>query len=96
MPSRISEIVFSEPSGRVHSIVMFVSAIFFVGFYAYTHADTSAWWLLVMAAGNVLSGIAESLPADRRRAAGAFRIAAVSVLLCLLIAMVVAPELVVG
>ena len=96
MPSRINEIVFSEPSGRLHSIVMFVSAAFFLGFYAYTHADTSAWWLLVMAAGNVLSGIAESLPGDRRRAAGAFRIAAVSVLLCLLLAMVAAPESVVG
>ncbi|GAB7093789.1 hypothetical protein JCM30237_09410 [Halolamina litorea] len=96
MPSRISEIVFSEPSGRLHSIVMFVSAIFFVGFYGYTHADTSAWWLLVMAAGNALSGVAESLPSDRRRAAGAFRIAAVSVFLCLLIVMVVAPDSVVG
>jgi len=96
MPSRISEIVFSEPSGRLHSIVMFASALVFLGLYGYTHADTSAWWLLVMAAGNVLSGVAESLPADRRRAAGAFRIAAVSVLLCLLIAMVVEPELVVG
>jgi hypothetical protein len=96
MPSRIRETVFSEPSGRLHSIVMFASAIFFVGFYAYTHADTAAAWLLVMAAGNALSGVAESLPADRRRAAGAFRIAAVSVLLCLLIAMVVAPDLVFG
>ncbi|QKY20774.1 hypothetical protein B4589_010440 [Halolamina sp. CBA1230] len=94
MPSRISEIVFSEPSGRLHSIVMFASAVLFLGLYGYVHADTSAEWLLVMAAGNVLSGVAESLPADRRRAAGAFRIAAVSVFLCLLIAMVVAPEFV--
>ncbi|KPN29876.1 hypothetical protein SY89_00596 [Halolamina pelagica] len=96
MPSLIDEIAFSEPSGRGHSIVMFASALVFLGLYGYVHADTSAEWLLVMAGGNVLSGVAESLPADRRRAAGAFRIAVVSLLLCLVIAMVVAPDLVVG
>jgi hypothetical protein len=96
MPSLLSDTLFSEPSGRGHSIVMFASALVFLGLYGYVHADTSAAWLLVMAGGNVLSGVAESLPADRRRAAGAFRIAAVSLLLCLVIAMVVAPDLVVG
>jgi hypothetical protein len=96
VPSLLSDTLFSEPSGRAHSIVMFASAAIFLGLYGYVHADTSAEWLLVMAAGNALSGVAESLPADRRRAAGAFRIAAISLLLCLVIAMVTAPDLVVG
>ena len=90
MPSRIGEIVFSEPSGRPHAIVMFASAAFFLVFYAVA-ADAAGSWLLVMAGGNALSGIAESLPADRLRLAGAFRIAAISLFLALLTALVFVP-----
>jgi len=96
MPSRISDTVFSEPSGRGHAAVMFAGAAVFLGLYGYAGADSSARWLLVMAGGNALSGIAESLPAARRRAAGAFRLAAISLLLCLLAAATFAPEFVVG
>lgn len=97
MSSRIRAVAFSEPSGRRQAFVMFAGALVFAGLYAYSGlaGDASSSWLLVMALGNALSGVAESLPKRRRRAAGALRVTAVLVLAGLLAAMVVAPELVV-
>jgi hypothetical protein len=99
MPSRISEVVFGEPSGRRHAAVMFSGALVLSGLYAYAGLvgeSSSARWLLVMVGSSVLSGIAESLPAERRRAAGAFRIAAILLPACLLVAIALAPGVVVG
>jgi len=99
MPSRVSDVVFSEPSGRPHALVMFSGALVFSGLYAYygIFGDArSVSWLAFLIAGFVLSGVAESLPEDRRLATGAMRLTAVLVLMCLLAATVFAPELVVG
>jgi peptidoglycan/LPS O-acetylase OafA/YrhL len=99
MPSRISEAVFGEPSGRRHALVMFAGAAAFAAMYAYygvVDDSASAGWLLFMTGGSALSGIAESLPTERRRAAGALRVAAVLLLACLLVLVAVAPEVVVG
>ncbi|MFC5278170.1 hypothetical protein ACFPM1_05255 [Halorubrum rubrum] len=99
MPSVLSDLVFSEPSGRTNALVQFAGALAFLGLYGYSRiagdADPSDW-LLVMALGAVLAGTAESLPNDRKRTAGVLRLAAVLVLLCLLVAIVLAPEFVVG
>jgi hypothetical protein len=99
MPSRITDAVFSEPSGRRHASVMFATALVFTGLYAYSglRGDwSSAGWLLPMIAGTALSGVAESLPSNRRRAAGACRAAAILLLTGFLAATVLAPNLVVG
>ncbi|SMO77047.1 hypothetical protein [Halorubrum cibi] len=99
MPSVLSDLVFSEPSGRTNALVQFAGAITFLGLYAYSGVTSNAGssdWLLVMALGAVLAGVAESLPKDRRLAAGVLRLAAILVLLCLLVAIVLAPEFVVG
>jgi hypothetical protein len=99
MPSVLSDLVFSEPSGRPNALVQFAGAIAFLGLYGYSwaagNADPSDW-LLVMALGAVLAGVAESLPKDRHLAAGVLRLTAISVLLCLLVAIVLVPEFVVG
>ncbi|MUW15377.1 hypothetical protein GJ633_12525 [Halorubrum sp. CBA1125] len=99
MPSVLSDLVFSEPSGRSNALVQFGGALAFLGLYGYSRAmgraDPSDW-LLVMALGATLAGIAESLPNDRKRTAGTLRLTAILVLLCLLVAIVLAPEFVVG
>ncbi len=59
-------------------------------------SDTAPPHLIVMAAGFALSGVAESLPADRRRTAGALRVTAIVLLLVLLALTVVAPDAVFG
>ncbi|WP_380680532.1 hypothetical protein [Salinigranum sp. GCM10025319] len=92
MPSRVSDVVFSEPSGCRHAIVMFAGALAFAGLYVY-YGIIGEFFLLV---GCVLSGIAESLPTERRRTAGVLRVTAILVLVGLLATVAVAPELVVG
>jgi hypothetical protein len=99
MPSRISDVIFSEPSGRRHAVVMFSGAFLLSSLYVYNGLSAGSFslsWLFFMIGGSILSGIAESLPADRRRAAGILRITAVLVLLCLLVTIIVAPEFIVG
>lgn len=98
MPSGVSDVLFSEPSGRRHALVMFSGALALLILYVYygvlsDSASTSTLFLMV---GAALSGLAESLPKDRRRAAGTLRVAAILVLVCLLAAVVLAPEFVVG
>ncbi|SEH54144.1 MULTISPECIES: hypothetical protein [Halobacteriales] len=88
MPSTVSDVVFSEPSGRLNAAVMFSGALAFAGLYVYsrmTGTGSVFSWHLIMLVGFVLSGIAESLPADRQRAAGVFRIAAILLLLTILV-----------
>ncbi|TKX77567.1 hypothetical protein EXE53_25875 [Halorubrum sp. SD626R] len=98
MPSILSDLVFTEPSGRGNALVQFAGALAFLGLYGYSglagNAGSSGW-LLVMALGATLAGIAESLPSHRHRTAGVLRLTAIAVLLCLLVAVVFAPEFVV-
>jgi hypothetical protein len=49
-----------------------------------------------MLVGFVLSGIAESLPVDRQRAAGVFRLTAIFLLIGLLVTTILAPEIILG
>jgi hypothetical protein len=49
-----------------------------------------------MAVGTGLSGIAESLPNDRRRTAGILRVTAILVLIGVLATTVFVPEFIVG
>jgi hypothetical protein len=78
---------------------MFSGALLFLGLYVYSSvlgdASTSSW-LVGMAVGTGLSGIAESLPNDRRRTAGILRTMAILVLIGLLATTVLVPEFIVG
>ena len=99
MPSTIREIVLAEPSGRSQAGVMFSGALVFAGLYMYsgiTSTGSVFSWHLIMLVGFVLSGIAESLPADRRRAAGVFRLTAILLLIGLIATTVLAPRFILG
>lgn len=98
MPSTVRDVLFSEPSGRRAAIVMFAGALALSSIYGYywmrgRSSSTAGLFLLV---GATLSGIAESLPKDRRRTAGLLRLTAILVLVGLIATVIVAPEFIVG
>jgi hypothetical protein len=97
MPSPITNVLFSEPSGHPSATVQIVAAILFAGLYAYSwNAGVDATWLLFMILGTGIDGIAESLPAERSVAAGVLRLLAIAVLLCLLAILLLAPDTIMG
>jgi hypothetical protein len=76
---------------------MFGGAVVLFGLagYAYVAGGTRLVWTVAMAAGFGLSGVAEALPAGRRRTAGGLRIAAIVLMLSLIGVVAFAPEYVV-
>jgi hypothetical protein len=98
MPSTISDVVFSEPSGRPITVVMFSGALAMASIYGYYGLvrDGASISPLLMAAGFALSGVAESLPAERRRMAGGLRVTAIFLLVGLLGLSIFAPDIVLG
>ena len=95
MPSIIDETVFSEPSRGV-GLVFLCGALLLAGqqaYYVIVEGATPFYASLFLIAGMALSGIAESLPKPRRRAAGVLRLTAIAVLVSLLVIGFVTPEL---
>ena len=95
MPSIIDETVFGEPS-RGLGLVFLCGALLLAGqqgYYVIVKGATPFYAGLFVIAGMALSGIAESLPKSRRRAAGALRLTAIAVLMSLLVIGFVRPEL---
>ena len=95
MPSIIGETVFGEPS-RGLGLVFLCGALLLAGqqaYYVIVEEATPFYAGLFVIAGMALSGIAESLPTPRRRAAGALRLTAIAVLASLLVIGFVTPEL---
>ncbi len=91
----IDEIVFGEPSRGV-GLVFLCGALLLAGqqaYYVIVEGATPFYASLFLIAGMALSGIAESLPKSRRRAAGALRLTAIAVLVSLLVIGFVTPEL---
>ncbi|KAA9396148.1 hypothetical protein Har1130_16345 [Haloarcula sp. CBA1130] len=98
MLSKIKDAVFSEPSGRVHALVMFASSLAMLSIYIYYDilrgvSDISS---LVMAVGFALSGLAEVLPTERRQIAGVLRATAILLLTGLLTLTIFVPEVILG
>jgi len=98
MPSTLREVVFSEPSGRLQGFALLASSLVMASIYGYFNVlrgvtDSSS---LVMAVGFALSGLAESLPTERRRMAGGLRVAAILLLTGLLALLFFAPEVILG
>ncbi|WP_336336700.1 hypothetical protein [Haloarcula brevis] len=99
MVASIRDIVFSEPSGPRIALVHFAGSLVFAGLYAsawLAEGTAPANWLLAMAVGTGLAGVAESLPKRRRQVAGVLRAVALLVFLCLVVAALAAPDLVSG
>ncbi|MCY4732640.1 hypothetical protein KY092_19045 [Natronomonas gomsonensis] len=98
MPSRIKDVVFSEPFGRRQAFVMFAGALAILSIYVYYGVlrDGSSISSLIMAVGFALSGSAEALPTERRRIAGGLRVTAILLLVVLLGLTIFAPEIILG
>ncbi|MFD1600542.1 hypothetical protein ACFSBX_16500 [Halobellus rarus] len=96
----ISDVLFNEPQGRPNSLIQFGASLsflcIFVYFWSVGEAGAVVPWVLFFIVGTALSGIAESLPKNRRRAAGLLRLTAILVLICFLAIMVLAPEYIIG
>lgn len=98
MPSKIKDVVFSEPSGRPHAFVMFVGSLVMLSIYVYYDIlrDGSSISSLIMAVGFALSGFAESLPTDQRQITGGLRITAILLLIGLISLIIFAPGVILG
>jgi hypothetical protein len=96
MPSIITEIVFSEPSGRPLALVHLCGALVLsgtFGYYVVVEGATPVSAVLFLIAGMAIAGIAESLPRPRQLAAGILRLTALSVLVSMLANIVFILEL---
>jgi hypothetical protein len=95
MPSRLQDTVFKEPTGGILALIYLAGALLLIGqygYYAIIANSAPGNFALFLGAGFCVSGIAESLPKHRRRAAGILRLAAVFILITLLVAIVFVPE----
>ena len=79
--------LFAEPSGWEAARVSLLSAVAFLGMYAYFELlyNSGLAAMLVIGVATALSGVAEFLPKDRRRVAGALRVTAIGVLVALML-----------
>jgi hypothetical protein len=95
--SALSSVVFREPEGRRTGAVLALLAAgcLLAGSYVAVVRD-GPWFLLVLGVAVGCTGLAESLPADRRRSAGPLRLVALAVLVAVLGLLVSAPDAVVG
>ncbi|ELZ56456.1 MULTISPECIES: hypothetical protein [Halorubrum] len=98
MPSKIKDAVFSEPSGRVQAFVMFAGSVTMASIFVYFGIlrGVPSVHSLVMAVGFALSGLAESLPSERRRLAGGLRVTAIALLAGLLVLIISVPDAFLG
>lgn len=95
----ISEVLFNEPKGRPIALFQFGVSLAFLCMFVFLSSVGDAGgsrWLLFLVVGTALSGTAESLPENRRQAAGVLRLAGVLVLLFLIAALVAGFEVITG
>lgn len=96
MPSKIKDVVFSEPSGRAQAFVMFAASFMMISIYYDVLRGVSSINSLVMAVGFALSGLAESLPSEHRQLVAGLRVTAILLLTGLLVFIMFAPEVFLG
>ena len=98
MSSKIKAFLLSEPSGWPIAVVMFSAAFIFIGMYIYfgVLGDSSTIHELFLAGAFASSGIAESLPKEKRRMAGFFRITAIFIPLIMITILLIAPEVIIS
>ena len=95
----ISEVLFNEPQGRPLALLHFAMSLTFLCIFSYAWSVGNAGetrWLLFLVVGTALSGIAESLPENRRQATGVFRLAGILVLLILVTAPFTGLKVIIG
>ncbi len=90
-------VLFTEPRGhRIGLFFVSLSIICLLGWVYFAVVLDGPHVLLVLGVAIGCSGIAESLPADRRRVAGGLRVVAVGILVGFLGLLAFAPDLVMG
>ncbi|ELZ16809.1 hypothetical protein C477_14388 [Haloterrigena salina JCM 13891] len=95
----ISDVLFDEPQGRPNSLIQFGLSLTFlcIFVYAWSVGDVGdVLWVLFLIVGTALSGIAESLPKNRRQAAVVLRFAGILVLLILLLSVFLRFDFLIG
>lgn len=95
--SALSSVVFREPEGRrtgVAFALLAAGCLLAGGYVAVVRGGSR--FLLVLGVGFGCTGLAESLPPDRRRSAGLLRLVALAVLVAVLGLLVSVPDAVVG
>ncbi|WP_435358311.1 hypothetical protein [Haloarchaeobius sp. DFWS5] len=98
MRSKIKDVVYSEPAGRLTAFGMLAGSLVLASTYIYYDLlhDVSSIHLLVMAVGFALSGFAEAISTERRQVAGGLRVTAILLLLGLLSLTIFAPDVIFG
>lgn len=92
-----SRLLFDEPSGRRTGLVFIaLSVVCFVGYVYFAILQDGPHLLLPMGVAIGLSGVAESMPTDRRRLAAGLRLLAIGIAVGVLVVLAVRPGLVMG
>lgn len=92
-----SEVLFREPDGRRKGLLFSLLSLACLLGWAYIGVVlTGSHFLLFLGIALAFSGVAESLPPDRRREAGALRLLAVGLLAVFILLLASAPELLLG
>jgi hypothetical protein len=95
----IREVLLNEPQGRPNSLVQLGSSLCLSCLFVYYWTVGSAGevlFVLFLVVGSALSGIAESLPENRRRVAGVLRLIALLVLVSSIVFLIITPELIIN
>lgn len=96
MIAYISDVLFKEPQGRSESLVHFGLSLSFLCIFVYAWSVSIAGevlWVLFIIVATALFGIAESLPENRRHAAGVLRFIGHVVSVSLLVLIIGTPGL---
>ncbi|MDB2239414.1 hypothetical protein [Halorubrum ezzemoulense] len=90
----LPQMVFREPDGRRKGLIMLLLSFISLFIWVYTGVVLNASdFFIFYAIGLGFSGVAESLPPDRRRSAGTLRMLAVGTFVVFLAVLTSVPEL---
>jgi hypothetical protein len=93
----LSRIVFREPDGRKKGLIMFLLSFICLLIWVYTAVVLNAsGFFICFTIALGFSGVAESLPPDRRRSAGTLRMLAVGAFVVFLGVLASVPELLIS
>ncbi|SDZ81418.1 hypothetical protein SAMN04488065_0519 [Haloplanus vescus] len=94
---RLSQILFREPDGqRKGYLFLLFSALSLLGWLYFGLVLGASHLFLFLGISFACSGVAESLPPNRRRLVGVLRILAVGVPAVLIVLILTTPELLLG
>jgi hypothetical protein len=91
----LQQVLFREPDGRQKGLIFsFFSFVSLLGWVYLGVVLNGPHILLVLGIAFAFTGVAESLPSDRRRSAGVLRILSLGIVSLFVVLIVFAPELI--